>query len=150
MNHSSVILIITHINDDLGRLLESMSLAFGTMMPIVYTNKHQIIKTSNSNGECFSYEGTTHDLQILFDLMKLFQWKYIGIIFLNSTKLQTEIYEKLYMDFLMEIKKESCYVLSVVDIDDGRKSYEQLLLDIRNDPTLKVVFVFGWEDHVVS
>ena len=150
MRHSSVLLIITHISDDLSRLLESMSLAFGTMMPIVYTSKHNLIKTSNNNGEYFSHDSTTNGLKVMVDVMKFFGWKYIGIIFLNSTTLQTNIHRKLYNDFLTEIRKESCYVNSVVDIDNGRKSYEQLLLDIRNDPSLMVVFVFGWKKHVVS
>ena len=145
MKDSSVVFIISHVNDDLSRFLASMSTAFESLIRIDFANHYM-----NKKQKLFQNKDTVTDPKNIMDVLECFQWKYVGIIFLNSTAPQTEIYRRLYKKFVMKIIRKACYALSFVDIDNGRKSYEQLFMEIRNDERLKFIFLFGKQNHVVS
>ena len=147
----SVVLFISHLNDQLSCILGDFTRSIANVFPTLFLNNDLSVGQINENElSLFILRSKTLTGEYpILNMINYFKWNYIGIIFLNSTASQTDIYRQLYYELVDKIQDEVCHIKVVVDADD-KASYKKLLTDLKNDPSIKIIILIGWINYVVS
>jgi len=115
-----IMLIIAHLDARMSQLLGNFMISSKTF--IIFLNSQYSL--SGALGDYAKYSILTRTSEWMArDLLQqviFFRWKYIGIILLNSSSTQTEIYRDLHDNFLRLLKSDDggiCFVSVTVNID---------------------------------
>ena len=159
----TVTLVMAHLNLEVQiRLL--CELLTSTSTPLILLNRkitapRYVIRMSLFQRKGFyipsTYEIRDKDSQSitqLLDIMKLFDWRHIAIVFLNSTSKHTRTYLTLSNKFKARlIRKKYCFVYHKVNVDNPAQ-LSAGVAQLKRDHALKVVFLFGtpWREVGLS
>jgi len=145
-----IILIIAHLDLRMSQLLGDLMISLKAS--VIFLNSEYSLSGTLGDSAKYSILADTSEWMAkdLLHQVIFFRWKYIGIILLNSSSTQTEIYRDLHDNFLRLLKSDDdgiCFVLVTVNIDSN--NYDDVLITLRNDRKLRTLMLFGRIPHQV-
>ena len=150
----NVILIFAYLDKEMGKMFGDVAFILeSAAMPIIFLNHEYNIPGAHliNPGLSVIRDISKAGSDILLEAIQFFHWTYVGVVFLNSTYQQTEVYRDLYKTFVrrLESQKETCFAVLEVDAEQV-ENYKHWFGKLRKDANLNVIYLIGWTKHTVT